>query len=197
MSAVLSAALPHGRAAIAPEQDEARAEERKLVDRARGGDVAAFEELYRRNVRRIYGLCYRLAGNPTLAEELTQDTFVRAWEKLGGFRGDSAFSSWLYPMAVNLSHSERRSRTRRTARVMPTDDLTPFDKGTAPRAPEAAVDLERALAELPDGARRVFVLHEVHGYKHEEIAEMTGIASGTSKAQLHRARRLLRGHLAR
>ncbi len=196
MSAVLSAALSPGRAAIAPEADDARAEERRLVDRARGGDVAAFEQLYQRNVRRIYALCWRMTGNAALAEELTQDTFVRAWEKLGGFRGDSAFSSWLYPMAVNLAHSERRSRTRRVARVMPTDDLTPFDKGTAPRTPEASVDLERALAELPDGAREVFVLHEVHGYKHEEIAALTGIATGTSKAQLHRARRLLRTTLA-
>ena len=126
------------------------------------------------------------------AEELTQDVFVRAWQKLSSFRGDSALSTWLHPLAINVALSERRARRRRLARVMPTDDLTPFDRPGRPTGPEAGLDLERALDVLPDGARSVFVLHDVEGYKHEEIGELIGVATGTSKAQLHRARRLLR-----
>jgi RNA polymerase sigma-70 factor (ECF subfamily) len=184
--------------AIQLKRDEERlARERDLVRRAQAGEVPAFEELYRENVGRMYALCLRLSSNPSLAEELTQDVFVRAWEKLGSFRGDSAFSSWLYPLAVNVALSERRSRRRRTTRVMATDDLTPFDRSERPPEPGAAVDLERALAALPEGARAVFVLHDVEGYRHQEISRMTGIAVGTSKAQLHRARRLLRESLDR
>ncbi len=178
--------------------DEAkRARERDLVRAAQAGEASAFEQLYRENVKRVYALCYRMAGNAQQAEELTQDAFVRAWQKLGSFRGDSAFSSWIHPIAINVAYSERRSRVRREAHVMTSDDLTPFDEGVRNPRPGFSVDLERALAELPDGAREVFVLHDVEGYKHEEIASMTGIASGTSKAQLHRARRLLREALQR
>lgn len=166
--------------------------------RAQAGDVAAFEDLYRRHVSRVYGLCCRLAGDGLRAEELAQDVFVRAWQKLASFRGESAFSTWLYPMTVNVALSERRSRRRRLSRVMPTDDLTPFDKPSGRReGPESRIDLERALDTLPDGARAVFVLHDVEGLKHHEIAEKTGVATGTSKAQLHRARRLLREALGR
>lgn len=171
--------------------------ERELVAQAQGGDVTAFEQLYRNNANRVYGLCLRLSGDATLAQELAQDVFVRAWQRLGTFRGESAFFSWLYTLAVNMTYSERRSRLRRLSRVRPTDDLTPFDKPQRPATPEAAVDLERAVAELPPGARTVFVLHDVHGFKHEEIAGRLGIATGTCKAQLHRARRLLREALGR
>ena len=159
--------------------------------------MAAYEALYRDNVGRIYGLCLRLAGNANLAEELTQDVFVRAWQKIGSFRGDSAFSTWLYPVAVNVALSERRARSRRTSRVFATDDLTPFERGETPAAPEQGMDLERAVEALPEGARAVFVLHDIEGFKHQEIADLTGIAAGTSKAQLHRARRLLREALGR
>lgn len=186
-----------GRSGIAhPVQDE-RADERALVLRAQAGDVGAFEDLYRRHVSRVFGLCCRLAGDGLRAEELAQDVFVRAWQKIGTFRGESAFSSWLHPLAVNTALSERRALRRRTARVFATDDLTPFDTGGRPSGSETGMDLERALATLPPGARAVFVLHDVEGYKHEEIAEMTGVATGTSKAQLHRARRLLREALGR
>lgn len=178
--------------------DAARRErERDLVRAAQAGDASAFEQLYRENVKRVYALCYRMAGSAQQAEELTQDVFVRAWQKLGSFRGDSAFSSWLHPIAVNVTYSERRSRVRRESRVTTTDDLTSYDSGGSNPRPGSRVDLERALAELPDGAREVFVLHDVEGYKHEEIGRMTGIAAGTSKAQLHRARRLLREALQR
>src|SRR6185503_10653487 len=134
----------------------------------------------------------RMAGDAALAEELAQDVFVRAWEKLASFRGESAFSSWLHPLTVNVALTERRSRRRRTARVTTTDDLTAFEKPTRRPGPEAGMDLERALATLPPGARSVFVLHDVEGYQHNEISALIGVAEGTSKAQLHRARRMLR-----
>lgn len=185
-------AAPLGGVIPLANEEDPRAEERRLVSRAQGGDMAAFEELYRRNVGRVYALCMRLAGDPSLAEELAQDVFVRAWERLGTFRGESAFSSWLHPLTVNVALSERRARRRRVARVMTTDDLTPFEKPTRTTGPEAGMDLEKALAALPPGARSVFVLHDVEGYRHQEIAEMTGVAEGTSKAQLHRARRMMR-----
>ena len=173
-------------------QEEGRAREAQLIRKALEGDVAAFEQLYRENVRRVYALCFRMSSDPSLAEELTQDVFVRAWQKLPSFRGDSAFSSWLYPLTVNVALTERRSRLRRTSRVFGTEDPTVFEKPEASPKPEAGFDLEKAMASLPPGARSVFVLHDVEGYKHGEIAELTGVATGTSKAQLHRARKLLR-----
>jgi len=178
----------------APSDVDRRIEEGRLVRQAQSGDLSAFERLYRENERKVFALCLRLSSDVALAEELTQDVFVRAWQKLGTFRGESAFSSWLYPLAVNVALSERRARRRRTSRFFSTDDLSPFDKPGETRSPgpEAGFDLEKALATLPPGARTVFVLHDVEGYKHEEIAELLGMAVGTSKAQLHRARRLLR-----
>jgi RNA polymerase sigma-70 factor (ECF subfamily) len=194
-------AAAHGGAIPVTRVDEQRwSREAELVRRAQAGDRVAFEQLYRDNVGRVYALCYRMAGTADLAEELAQDVFVRAWQKLGSFRGESAFSSWLHPLTVNVALSERRSRKRRVARVMTTDDLTGFERPGPPTrsdGPEAGFDLERALATLPPGARAVFVLHDVEGYKHAEIAERTGVATGTSKAQLHRARRLLREALKR
>lgn len=171
--------------------------EREVVARAQAGDMTAFEQLYRNNAGRVYGLCLRLSGDTTRAQELAQDVFVRAWQRLSTFRGESAFFSWLYTLTVNLSYSEGRARQRRLSRIMTTDDLRPFEKPQRPRSPEAAVDLEKAIAGLPAGARAVFVLHDVHGFKHEEIGGMLGVATGTCKAQLHRARRLLREALGR
>ena len=159
--------------------------------RAQGGDVTAFETLYRENVRRIYALSFRLEGNSQRAEELAQDAFVRAWNKLGSFRGDSAFASWMHTLTTNLSLSQRRSRVRRRAKEFTTDDLEPLAP-VNPERPDVGVDLERALQRLPRGARQVFVLHDIEGYKHREIATQIGVAVGTSKAQLHRARKLLR-----
>jgi RNA polymerase sigma-70 factor (ECF subfamily) len=182
-------AIPEGKS------DDRRAREAELVRRAQGGDLAAFEQLYRDNAGRVFAVCLRVCADRALAEELVQDVFVRAWQKLGSFRGESALSTWLHPLAINVALSERRSRKRRESRVTTTDDLTPFERPEAPEravAPTAAVDLEKAISGLPPGARAVFVLHDVEGYKHEEIAELMGVASGTSKAQLHRARRLLR-----
>jgi RNA polymerase sigma-70 factor (ECF subfamily) len=166
------------------------------VQEAQGGSVAAFEQLYRENVGRIYALCLRLSADPVRAEELTQDVFVRAWEKLGTFRGDSAFSTWLHRLAVNEVLGQRRAEGRRGARVMLADDLTIYEgAGTPPAEVGARMDLEAAMATLPDATRSVFVMHDVEGYTHQEIAELTGRAEGTCKALLHRARRMLRERL--
>jgi len=169
-----------------------RAAEWRLVQDAQGGDLAAFEHLYRDNERRVFALCMRLSSDPALAEELTQEVFIRAWRKLGSFRGQSAFSSWLYPLTVNVARSERRSRMRRLARVFATDDVAILEPPPQSPTPETGFDLEKAMATLPPGARTVFVLHDVEGRTHDEIATLLGTAPGTSKAQLHRARKLLR-----
>jgi len=168
-----------------------------LVARAQAGDQTAFRDLYRQHAGRVYALCLRLTGDGRDAEERTQDVFVRLWDKLGSFRGDSAFSSWLHRLAVNVVLNERRMTTRRELRVMPAED--PDTVVGAQHAPplHLSIDLERAIAELPDGAREVFVLYDIEGYAHGEIAQLVGIAEGTSKAQLFRARRLLREKLER
>jgi RNA polymerase sigma-70 factor, ECF subfamily len=186
-----------GETRIAMREDEdRRATELRLVRQAQAGDLVAFERLYRENERKVFGLCFRLSSDPALAEELTQEVFVRAWRKLSSFRGESAFSSWLYPLTVNVALSERRSRRRRDARIVATEDPASLERAPRSPAPEAGFDLEKAMAALPPGARAVFVLHDVEGRTHEEIAELLGLAPGTSKAQLHRARRLLREALA-
>ncbi|GMW01411.1 MAG: hypothetical protein AMXMBFR84_25480 [Candidatus Hydrogenedentota bacterium] len=176
--------------------DTSRLDELRLVRQAQAGDMRAFEQLYRDTVGRVYGLCLRMCGEAWLAEELAQDAFVRAWDRLDSFRADSAFSSWVYRIAVNVVLTEHRAKTRRNAKHAEAEDNTGRHHGAAPRTPELRMDLEAAIATLPDGAREVFLLHDVEGYKHEEISELTGIAPGTSKAQLFRARRLLREALA-
>ena len=163
---------------------------------AQQGDQAAFGQLYRLHAGRVYALCLRMAGDAVEARRLTQDVFVRAWERLGLFRGESAFSSWLYRLAVNVVLADRRAAGRRLRRVALGGDAAP-DAAAPGGWSEERLDLERAIAQLPPGARAVFVLHDIEGYAHEEIAAMTGIAAGTSKAQLHRARRLLRRALER
>lgn len=168
----------------------------RWVERARAGEVGAFEELYRLSVGRIYALCLRMTGNAQEAEEATQDAFVRAWEKLDTFDGRSAFTSWLHRLAVNVVLGRWRRAGRHRERVVAIDDAVAEKEGPAP-VPGVAIDLERAIATLPDGARTVFVLYDLEGYGHQEIAAMTGLASGTSKAQLHRARQLLRKALDR
>jgi RNA polymerase sigma factor (sigma-70 family) len=163
-----------------------------LVQQAQAGDARAFEQLYRENVGRVYALCLRLSADPARAEELTQDVFVRAWEKLGSFRGESAFSSWLHRLATNVVLGARRSTGRRSAREIEVEDLNAVMKPARGSDPGSRMDLERAISHLPDGTRTVFVMYEVEGYAHAEIAELTGRAEGTCKALLHRARKLLR-----
>ena len=167
-----------------------------LVRDAQAGDAAAFERLYRLHVGRVYALCLRLAGDRSRAETLTQDVFVRAWRKLGTFAGRSAFSTWLHRLAVNVVVEEIRADARRNGRVVMMEDVSLVETPGREAPAGTALDLERAIAALPAGARLVFVLHDVQGYRHEEIAALTGVAVGTSKAQLHRARRLLREELA-
>ena len=180
--------------------------ERDLVAKAQRGDVTAFEALYRANAPRIYALALRLAGNSHDAAELTQDVFVHAWQRLAAFRGEAAFASWLHRITVNTTLMKARSERRRVARIRIQSDTDGDEvgptmdegQGSVPAIDVAqAVDLERAIAALPPGARRVFVLHDVVGYRHEEIARLTGLAEGTLRAQLHRARRLLMEALER
>lgn len=166
--------------------------ERELVRAAQDGDLAAFESLYRSTVRLVHALCMRMAGDAARAEELTQDIFVRAWQKLPTFRGESAFATWLTRLAVNVVLSERRERGRRDQRFALSDDMEALPVSAPDGHPGTVIDLERAIAGLPAQARRVFVLHDVEGWGHAEIARATGLAVGTCKSHLHRARALLR-----
>jgi RNA polymerase sigma-70 factor (ECF subfamily) len=171
-----------------------------LVDRARKGDVDAFERMYELYAGRVYALCMRLAADPVVARELTQDTFVRAWQALPRFRADASITTWLHRIAVNAMLERRRAERRRSARVSLVDDDEEGEAQIAGvvLAPDVAtaIDLERAIGALPPGVRRAFVLHDVEGYTHEEIATMTGLAAGTLRAQLHRARQLLKRALS-
>jgi RNA polymerase sigma-70 factor, ECF subfamily len=167
-----------------------------LVERAQRGERRAFEALYREHVGRVYALCLRMSGDTDRAEELTQDVFVRAWTRLSNFRGDAAFGTWLHRIAVNAVLQKRRGDKRREMRIETRENLELEGAATRER-PAETMDLERAVAGLPEGARAVFLLHDVQGYKHHEIADMMGLAVGTTKAQLHRARRLLREMLER
>jgi len=166
------------------------------IRRAQAGDVDAFEVLYRENSGRVYALCIRLrAGDRSDATELMQDVFVKAWRRLGTFRGDCAFSSWLHRLAVNTMLENARSDRRRTARVLSMEDTSLLPGAAQSTNVDLKMDMEQAVASLPKGARLAFVLHDVEGYQHQEIAEQLSVSVGTVKAQLHRARRLLRERL--
>jgi RNA polymerase sigma-70 factor (ECF subfamily) len=168
------------------------------VGRAQAGDVDAFEAIYREHSGRMYALCLRLVGGDANdATELLQDVFVRAWRKLDTFRGECAFSSWLHRLAVNTMLENARSEGRRTARVLPMDDTSRLAGAARSSGVELRLDMEKAIASLPKGARLAFVLHDVEGYQHQEIATQLSVTVGTVKAQLHRARRLLRERLER
>lgn len=161
--------------------------------RAQAGDKGAFAELYREHHRRVYALCVRLLGDRQLAEELTQEAFIKAWRELHGFRGDARFSSWLHRITVNTVISYQRRHGPWLRWLRERDDST-FEESVT-ESTGTAMDLEAAIARLPTRARQVFVLVDVEGHTHEETASMLGIATGTSKAQLSRARELLRGML--
>ena len=171
--------------------------ESDLVSRAQGGDLGAFETLYRSHQGRIYGLCLRMVADAHRAEDLTQEAFIRAWEKLAQFRAESAFATWLHRLAVNVVLGDLRSRGRWSSQQVEIADSPALESAATPPRSTRKVDLERAIAELPPQARTVFVLFDVEGYRHGEIAQMTGISEGTSKAHLHRARRLLRKALSK
>jgi RNA polymerase sigma-70 factor (ECF subfamily) len=176
------------------EKEEADSEEESsFVNRAQQGDAAAFEQLYRGHVGRIFALCLRMTGDRELAEELTQSSFVRIWEQLGKFKQKSSFGTWSHRVALNVVLEYLRSMARRPTHVALLDEQAiRIDKTPSPGK---RMDLEWAIRALPARARLVFVLHEIERLQHAEIAEMLGIAVGTSKAQLHRARKLLREYL--
>ena len=162
----------------------------QAVARAQTGDLTAFEELYADHVDRVHAICLRMTANRARAEELTQEAFLRAWRKLHLFRGGS-FGAWMARLAANVVIAERRTHAPREARERPLEEA-PQQQAPPLAAAGKRIDLERALATLPEGAREVFVLHDIEGYRHEEVAKMLDIAADTSKSQLHRARKLLR-----
>ena len=172
-------------------------ESAELARRAQRGDVEAFERLHRAHASRVRALCLRLCADGQRAEESAQDAWVRAWERLSSWRGEAAFGTWLHRLTVNVVLESFRAERRRLARVTLAADEDEVDGAVMARDPGDAIDLERAIAALPRGARTVFVLHDVEGYQHAEIAAMTGLAEGTLRAQLCRARRLLMGMLDR
>ena len=161
----------------------------EVVRRAQQGDVEAFESIYRTHAPPIYALCRRMIGDEHEARDLVQDVFVRAWQRLPTFRGQSALATWMHRLAVNVVLEQMRSTRRDVARFIEDADHDSFS--ARPTSPDERMDLDRAINRLPAGARTVFVLHDVHGYSHDEIAQMTGIAAGTARAQLFRARRAL------
>jgi RNA polymerase sigma-70 factor (ECF subfamily) len=179
--------MPHAQA------EDTRVEwEGALVQRARTGDRRAFERLYREHAGRVYGLCLRMTRDPQLAEDCTQDTFINAWRALGKFETRSSLSTWLHRIAVNVSLAKRRKSGR--VESPPEEEEGAACEWTL-ETPIEVQEIESAIGELPEGARDALVLHALYGYSHIEAAQMLGIAEGTCKAQLHRARKLLRERL--
>jgi len=180
---------------------EARAAEMRLVDRCRNGELGAFEELYRQHSGRLFSLAVRMLGNQADAEDQLQEIFLSAHRKLESFRGESALGTWLYRLAMNQLLDYVRSRAARTGALTDgLDDATVLADAGGHRLADRAIeriDLERALAELPDGCRAAFLLHDVEGLEHKEVSDVLGIAEGTSKSQVHKARLRLRGLLRR
>ena len=184
----MASAVPAGHEAV-PVTAESTTEEHGWIRKAQTADPAAFEALYRMHVDKVYGICLRMTGNVAEAEDCTQDTFIQVWGKLNDFRGESTFGTWLHRVAVNTVLGRMRKSRREQDRIRAVSDA-PSTPGTIGDS-GGLRDLEQAIDQLPSGARHVFVLHAVYGYSHEETGDMLGIAAGTSKAQLHRARRLL------
>ena len=178
-----------------------RPEEQQLVERCRAGDLAAFEAIYKAHSGRLYSVACRMLGNPADAEDLRQEIFIAAHRKLGSFRGESALGTWLYRLATNLCLDHLRSRAAKTSQLTGTLDDEPglADTGSRRLADRTVdrMDLERALAQLPEGCRTAFVLHDIEGLEHREVAEALGVAEGTSKSQVHKARLRLRAILGR
>jgi RNA polymerase sigma-70 factor (ECF subfamily) len=166
-----------------------------LVERARAGDTRAFERLYREHAGRVYGLCLRMTREPQLAEDCTQETFINAWRALARFETRSSLGTWLHRIAVNVALAKRR----KAARDEPLPDVEVEEEAIEPdwtlETPVEVQEIEDAIGALPEGARDALVLHALYGYSHTEAAQMLGLAEGTCKAQLHRARKLLRERL--
>jgi RNA polymerase sigma-70 factor (ECF subfamily) len=186
--------------AVRPAAPQARADEMALVERCRNGDLAAFEEVYRAHSGRLFSVACRMLGNPADAEDLLQEVFLSAHRKLDTFRGDSALGTWLYRLATNQCLDYLRSRAGRSNQLTDALEDEPgladaSSRGLAERA-VTRMDLERALTKLPEGCRAAFVLHDIEGLEHREVAEVLGIAEGTSKSQVHKARLRLRALLS-
>ncbi len=189
MAALLTAQTSDYSHGMTADRQPAEIDEADCIRRAQASDARAFEALYRMHIDKVYGLCLRMTGNVSEAEDCAQEAFIQAWNKIDRFRGDSAFATWLHRIAVNAVLGRIRKSKREQDRIQVAAEISP---------PPAAAsdtgelrDLARAVDRLPEGARHVFVLAAVYGYSHEEASNMLGIAVGTSKAQLHRARRLL------
>ena len=190
---MLPSPVPPKRLEPVTEVPVATADRMDDVRLAQRGDSAAFERLYRAHVGRVHALALRLTADRLRAEELVQDAFVRAWERLGSFRGESSVATWLHRLTVNVFLAGARTNRRRDAHEqghaeVPDATIVPHDGDLGP---EGRMDLEQAIARLPEGARTAFVLHELQGYSHEEIAKLSGVATATVRAQLFRARRRL------
>ena len=177
---------------------DSRSADLALATRIRSGDAAAFETLYRQHATRLYNLAGRMLGSSQEADDMLQEIFLLAYRKLGSFRGDSSLGTWLYRLAVNHCLDYVRGRRAKMDKVTDTLDS---DTGIEPLArrdtPIARLDLERAIARLPDGCRDAFVLHDVEGFDHKEVGRLLGIAEGTSKSQVFKARMKLRAMLGR
>lgn len=189
MHAQIAARTGNSERGMKPSVTNLPGDEARWVRQAQAGDTGAFEKLYRAHVDRIYGLCLRMTGNPSEAEDCAQEAFIQAWTKLDRFRGDSTLGTWMHRVAVNTVLGRMRKSRREQDRIRAVSDVAELGR---PIGDDGELrDLEQAINELPRGARHVFVLHAVYGYSHGETGDMLGIAEGTSKAQLSRARRLL------
>jgi RNA polymerase sigma-70 factor, ECF subfamily len=192
--------LPSNRSSVI-RAERAGATDEELVARCRQGDTAAFEELYRLHAARLYNLAYRMTGGGAEAEDLLQEIFLQAHRKLDSFRGQSSLGTWLYRLGMNLCVDHLRSRQTKSAGMTESLDASPHEVSAARHSVGALnptrLDLERAIAQLPPGCREAFLLHDVEGFEHREIAEILGIAEGTSKSQVHKARLKLRAFLTR
>ena len=189
MAALLTAPSSDYSQLMATVGTDAFVDESALIEQAQRSNARAFEALYRLHIDRVYGICLRMTGNVSEAEDCAQEAFIQVWNKLEKFRGDSAFSTWLHRIAVNAVLGRMRKSKREQDRIMAVTENAPPTVTTGDTGDMR--DLSEAIDRLPQGARHVFVLHAVYGYSHDETGEMLGIAAGTSKAQLHRAKRLL------
>ena len=189
MAALLTADCNDYSQMMAISSTDVIADESALIQQAQRSNAQAFEALYRLHIDKVYGICLRMTGNVSEAEDCAQEAFIQAWNKLEKFRGDSAFSTWLHRIAVNSVLGRMRKSKREQDRIMAVKQSAPPTVTTADTGDMR--DLSEAVDRLPQGARHVFVLHAVYGYSHDETGDMLGIAAGTSKAQLHRAKRLL------
>jgi len=189
LAALLTAATSDYSQMMAIANTDALVDERALIRQAQRADTRAFEALYKMHIDKVYGICLRMTGNVSEAEDCAQEAFIQAWNKMDKFRGDSAFSTWLHRIAVNTVLGRMRKSKREQDRIQAVTDTSQPTVETGDTG--ELRDLSEAVDRLPQGARNVFVLHAVYGYSHDEAGEMLGIAAGTSKAQLHRAKRLL------